>query len=239
MIIDTKRDRLGCFELADGGTVFLNGIDEVSSALQTRLLRVLQEGVVEQVGDPRAVPVDVRVILATRKDLSQLVTYGLFSKDLFNRVNVVKISIPPLRDRRDDILPLVDSLIQRVNESGHEIEGLSPPVVEILMKHDYPHNFWELQNIIEHAAALCPSGVIRPEHLPDELIRPVCDSPERRDVVETLQRNLIMAALSRASGNRRAAAEALSIHPTTLWRRARRLGIELPETDGRSNPRRH
>ncbi len=111
--------------------------------------------------------------------------------------------------------------------------------MEILMTHSFPGNVRELQNIIEHAAVLCPKGVITPSHLPEDLIGPANENAGRPDVIESLQRNLILTALKRHGGNRRAAAEELSVHPTTLWRRAKRLGIELPENDGRSNPRRN
>ena len=236
---DARRDKPGRFELADGGTIFLDEIGDVSPALQARLLRVLQERVVEPLGGTQPRPVDVRVISATNKNVTQLVADGLFRKDLYYRINVVKISIPPLRDRRDDIPLLVDTMIQRANDNGREIEGVSPEVMEILMTHNFPGNVRELQNILEHAAVLCPKGVITSLHLPEDLIGPSNESSERPDVIESLQRSLILSALNRHGGNRRAAAEELSVHPTTLWRRAQRLGIELPENDGRSNPRRH
>ena len=236
---DARRDKPGRFELADGGTIFLDEIGDVSPALQARLLRVLQERVVEPLGGTKPVPVDVRVISATNRNITQLVADGLFRKDLYYRINVVKISIPPLRDRRDDIPLLVDTMIRKANENGREIEGLSTDVMEILMTHSFPGNVRELQNIIEHTAVLCPKGVIKPEHLPEELIGPMSENPERPNVIEALQRSIILSALERHGGNRRAAAEDLSVHPTTLWRRAQRLGIELPENDGRSNPRRH
>jgi PAS domain S-box-containing protein len=235
---DAKRDRAGRFELADGGTIFLDEIGDVSPALQVRLLRVLQERVVEPLGGTEPRPIDVRVISASNKNISKLVTKGLFRKDLYYRINVVKISIPPLRDRRDDIPMLVDSLICRANKRGREVEGVSPDVMEILMAHSYPGNVRELQNILEHAAVLCPKGVVKVEHLPDEILGPVCEDPLRLDLVDSLQKSLILTALERNGGNRRAAAEELQIHPTTLWRRAQRLGVQLPEADGRSNPRR-
>ena len=236
---DARHDKPGRFELAEGGTIFLDEIGDVSPALQARLLRVLQERVIEPLGgtDPR--PVDVRVISATNKNVSQLVAEGLFRKDLYYRINVVKISIPPLRDRRDDIPLLVDAMIRRSNDQGREIEGVAPEVMDVLMHHSYPGNVRELQNILEYAAVLCPKGVIKLSHLPDELGGPECGGPECQDMVDSLQRSLIVAALERHNGNRRAAAEELAVHPTTLWRRAKRLGIEMPEADGRNQPRRH
>jgi PAS domain S-box-containing protein len=236
---DARHDKPGRFVLADGGTILLDEIGDVSPALQVRLLRVLQERVVEPLGGTRPEPVDVRVIAATNKNVSQLVELGKFRKDLYYRINVVKISIPPLRDRCDDIPLLVDHFVRKANNNGRGIEGVSPEVVEILLAHNYPGNVRELQNILEHAAVLCPEGVIKPEHLPEEFLGSMQTETERPDMVESLQRSLIMSALRRHEGNRRAAAEELSVHPTTLWRRARRLGIDLPEVDGRSSPRRH
>ncbi|MEX1311130.1 MAG: sigma 54-interacting transcriptional regulator [Candidatus Sulfomarinibacteraceae bacterium] len=235
---DARRDRPGRFELAEGGTIFLDEIGDVSPALQARLLRVLQERVIEPLGGTEPRPVDVRVISATNKNVSHLVAEGLFRKDLYYRINVVKISIPPLRDRRDDIPLLVDAMIRRSNEQGREIEGVAPEVMDVLLHHSYPGNVRELQNILEYAAVLCPRGVIKLSHLPDELGGPECGAPECHELVDSLQRSLIVAALERHHGNRRAAAEELSVHPTTLWRRAKRLGIEMPEVDGRSHPRR-
>jgi len=236
---DARHDKPGRFVLADGGTILLDEIGDVSPALQVRLLRVLQERVVEPLGGTRPEPVDVRVIAATNKNVSQLVELGKFRKDLYYRINVVKVSIPPLRDRCDDIPLLVDHFIQKSNNNGREIEGVSPEVMEILLAHNYPGNVRELQNILEHAAVLCPKGVIKPEHLPDEFLGSVHTNADRPDMMESLQRSLIVSALQRNGGNRRAAAKELSVHPTTLWRRARRLGVEMPENDGRSNPRRH
>jgi PAS domain S-box-containing protein len=232
---DAKRDKPGRFELAQGGTLFLDEIGDVSPALQARLLRVLQERVVDPVGGTRPVKVDVRVIAATNRSLGELVEAGKFRRDLYYRIHVVKISVPPLRDRRDDIPRLVDATIARLNcETGREIEGVAPEVMEILLGHDYPGNVRELQNILEHAAVLCRNGVLRAEHLPVELRRSRPRPAAPPDPVEALQRSLVLSALARHHGNRRATARELGVHPTTLWRRAQKLGIEMPEQDGRS-----
>jgi transcriptional regulator with PAS, ATPase and Fis domain len=232
---DAKRDKPGRFEQAQGGTLFLDEIGDVSPALQARLLRVLQERVVDPVGGTRPVKVDVRVIAATNRSLGELVEAGKFRRDLYYRIHVVKISVPPLRDRRDDIPRLVDATIARLNcETGREIEGVAPEVMEILLGHDYPGNVRELQNILEHAAVLCRNGVLRAEHLPVELRRSRPRPAAPPDPVEALQRSLVLSALARHHGNRRATARELGVHPTTLWRRAQKLGIEMPEQDGRS-----
>jgi len=235
---DARRDRMGRFEQAHGGTLFLDEIGDVSPALQARLLRVLQERVIDPLGGTRPVKVDVRVLAATNRNLAEMVDAGLFRRDLYYRINVIKITVPPLRERRDDVPLLVDAFVARLNNGGgRELEGVSAEAMEILLAHDYPGNVRELQNVLEHAAVLCRRGVILPGHLPDylQLVRPARGAAP--DPVEALQRSLILSALERHRGNRRAAAKELGIHPTTLWRRAQRLGIELPEQDGRSSAR--
>ena len=157
------------------------------------------------------------------------------AEDLYYRINVVKMSVPPLRDRREDIPALVDHVVMRLNEQHHrEIDGVSPEVMKILISHPFRGNVRELQNIIEHASVLCPGGVIQREHLPEELRAVTEASAESSEPVDVLQSHLIRAALERNQWNRRAAAKELGIHVTTLWRRARRLGIELPDRDGRN-----
>jgi PAS domain S-box-containing protein len=233
---DAKRDKPGRFEQAQGGTIFLDEIGDISPALQTRLLRVLQERVVDPVGGTRPVKVDVRVIAATNRSLGELVGAGRFRRDLYYRIHVIKISVPPLRDRREDVPLLIDSFLARLNREGRrEIEGVSPEVMEILLGHDFPGNVRELQNVLEHAAALCRNGVVRVEHLPVELRRNRARPTAAPDPVVALQRSLVLSALERHHGNRRATARELGVHPTTLWRRAQKLGIELPEQDGRSS----
>jgi PAS domain S-box-containing protein len=232
---DARRDKPGRFEQANGGTLFLDEIGDISPALQARLLRVLQERVVDPVGGTRPVKVDVRVIAATNQNLADLVATGAFRRDLYYRINVIKITVPPLRERREDIPLLVDAFVARLNESpSRRVEGVSAEVMEILLGHDYPGNVRELQNILEHAAVLCRGGVVLAEHLPDGLRRAPrrCVAPP--DPVQALQRSLVLSALERHHGNRLATARELGVHPSTLWRRAQKLGIELPERDGRS-----
>jgi PAS domain S-box-containing protein len=235
---DARRDKPGRFALADGGTLFLDEIGEVSPALQVRLLRVLQERVYEPLGGTESVPVDVRIIAATNRNLRELVDRGVFRRDLYYRVNVVRIQVPPLRDRREDIPALIDHFLAGYNErrTAH-IEGVAPEVMRLMMVYDFPGNVRELQNVLEHASVLCGGGVIRREHLPPELGGRDAPDTVGDEPVMVLQRNLIQSALDRHAGNRRAAARDLGIHVTTLWRQARKLGIELPEQDGRSHHR--
>ena len=235
---DARRDKPGRFALADGGTLFLDEIGEVSPALQVRLLRVLQERVYEPLGGTESVAVDVRIIAATNRNLHELVDHGVFRRDLYYRVNVVRIQVPPLRDRREDIPALIDHFLSGFNtrRTAH-IEGVAPEVMRVLMAYEFPGNVRELQNILEHSSVLCGGGVIRCEHLPPELGGAKTLPSVGHEPVKVLRRNLIQSALDRHGGNRRAAAADLGIHVTTLWRQARKLGIELPEQDGRSQPR--
>ncbi|MCL4812925.1 MAG: sigma 54-interacting transcriptional regulator [Vicinamibacteraceae bacterium] len=233
---DARRDKPGRFEVADGGTLFLDEIGEVSPALQLRLLRVLQEREIEPLGSTKPVRVDVRILAATNRDLYQRVEQGFFRRDLFYRLNVVTITVPPLRERLEDLPLLIDAFLHKLNEKRtRRIDGVSPEVMAILLAHDYPGNVRELHNILEHAAIFCTEGVILPRHLPHRLAHVQPPAATQVDPVSALQRSLIVSALGRNHGNRRAAARELGIHPTTLWRRAQRLGIALPEEDGRSS----
>ncbi len=233
---DAKRDKPGRFALADGGTIFLDEIGDISPAMQVRLLRVLQERVVEPLGGVKPVPVDVRVIAATNKNLSDLVHSGAFRDDLYYRIRVVHIELPSLAQRREDIPLLAEHMIAKFNRlQGKDIAGLSGDVLSQLMNHDYPGNVRELENIIEQAFVLCRGGVIELNHLPPEL-RPVhgqgaaSGQPMSLDANEKL---LIAETLQRRNGNRMQAANDLGINPSTLYRKIKSLGIETPETDGR------
>ncbi|MGB2985078.1 MAG: sigma 54-interacting transcriptional regulator [Phycisphaerae bacterium] len=230
---DARRDKPGRFAIAEGGTVLLDEIGDVSAAMQARLLRVLQERVYEPLGSVEPVEADVRVIAATNKDLSRLVRKGSFRQDLFYRINVVRLKLPELRDRREDIPLLVDRFITRFNRlQNKEIAGVSEETLAILMEHDYPGNVRELENVVEHAFVLCQSGLIDLRHLPPALrsdadATPARDrSPRTLKAVETL---LITDAVRRHGGNRTAAAKELGINPSTLFRKIKSLGIELPK----------
>ncbi len=226
---DAKRDKPGRFALAEGGTIFLDEIGDVSPALQVRLLRVLQEGTYEPLGATRPVKADVRVVTATNKDLAELVKRGEFRQDLYYRVNVVKLSLPPLRQRREDIPLLVDHFITRFNRlRGKDITGVSPEVLNILMKHDFPGNVRELENIIEHSFVLCRGKLILPEHLPDYL-QPSQARVSPPLTLNELEAQFIVDALRRNGWNRIATAKELGIHQTTLWRKMKRFGIQPPE----------
>ncbi|MFW5693144.1 MAG: sigma-54 interaction domain-containing protein [Thermoguttaceae bacterium] len=234
---DAKRDKPGRFVLAEGGTIFLDEVGDVSPAMQVRLLRVLQERVVEPLGGVEAVPVDVRVVAATNKDLAALVRAGKFRDDLYYRIRVVHLKLPGLRQRREDIPLLVDHLVGKFNRlQGKDIAGVSDEVMARLMEHDYPGNVRELENIVEQAFVLCRGGLIEPGHLPPELRPPATagrdDSPPMS--LAAMERFLITETLRRRNGNRKESARDLGIDASTLYRKIKALGIDLPEIDGRS-----
>ncbi len=234
---DARRDKPGRFALADGGTIFLDEIGDISPAMQVRLLRVLQERVIEPLGSVESQPVDVRVIAATNRDLQQLTEAGDFREDLFYRIRVVSLKLPGLAERREDIPLLIDHIVAKFNRlHSKDIAGVSEEVLACLMDHDYPGNVRELENIIEQAFVLCRGGLIEPEHLPPEL-RPAGDTgePPRRPMsLQAMEKVFITEALQRRKGNRTQAAADLGIDPSTLYRKIKAYGIDAPDTDGRS-----
>jgi PAS domain S-box-containing protein len=235
---DARNDRAGRFELARGGTIFLDEIGDISPAMQVRLLRVLQESVFEPLGSSQSVRADVRVVAATNQDLDALVRDGRFRQDLFYRINVVRLHLPALRERREDIPLLVEHFVQRFNRlQGKDVAGVSDEAMAALMEHDFPGNVRELENIIERAFVLCRGGLIEGASLPPELRPAGRDGAEPTRGGRTLQELEaihISDAVRRHAGNRSAAARELGINPSTLFRKVKALGITLPEQDGRS-----
>jgi PAS domain S-box-containing protein len=234
---DARRDKPGRFALAHGGTLFLDEIGDVSPAMQVRLLRVLQEREIEPLGGVEPVPVDVRVIAATNRDLSALVGAGTFREDLYYRVRVVHLRLPALSRRREDIPLLLDHLVTKFNHlQGKDIAGVSDDVMACLMEHDYPGNVRELENIIEQAFVLCRGGLIEVNHLPPEL-RPRdgrrAFAGGRPMSLSSVEKLTISEALERRRGNRKLAARDLGINVSTLYRKIRSLDIDPPATDGR------
>jgi PAS domain S-box-containing protein len=234
------RDKPGRFALARGGTLLLDEIGEMSQALQLRLLRVLQERQFEPLGSTRPEEADVRVITATHRDLESLVERGEFRQDLYYRIKVMKLELPPLRARREDIPLLVQHFVTRFNAlQSKQVSGVSPDVLGVLSAHDYPGNVRELQNLIEHAFVLLHAGQIELEHLPRELVpcsKATGAKPGLSASVQAVEAQAIRAALARHAGNRLAAARELGMHKSTFFRKVRQLGIELPATDGRAKP---
>jgi PAS domain S-box-containing protein len=233
-----QKDKPGRFALAKGGTIFLDEIAEISPALQVRLLRVLQERSYEPLGATRSEAADVRVIVATNKDLAQQMAIGAFREDLYYRINVMRVELPPLRRRKEDIPLLVDHFVSRFNSLQQKsIQGVSAEAVSLLMAHDWPGNIRELENVIERAFILRNEGHIEIAQLPGELTATHVKSDVDIDIgsaCDLFEAQRIRAVLERNAFNRLAAARELGIHKTTLYRKVERLGIALPERDGRT-----
>ena len=228
---DAKRDKPGKFELARGGTIFLDEVGDITPAHQVKLLRVLQERVYEPLGSTSPVNADVRIVTATNRDLTAEVKAGRFRSDLFYRINVIQIVLPALRERKEDIPLLTDHIIQKMNLlKNKEIVGLSPAVLEAFLHHDWPGNVRELENIIERAFILCPGGMIQCRHLPDTF---ACgdESPGTRqdgDTLADMEKKAIRDALVRNNWNRSAAARELGVDRGTIWRKCKQFRIESP-----------
>ena len=234
---DAKKDKPGHFAMAEGGTIFLDEIGDISAAFQVRLLRVLQERTYTPLGGTQPVTTDVRIIAAANKDIDKLVEEGTFRQDLFYRLNVMRMEMPPLRERKEDIPLLVDFFIERLNRlRNRAITGISQEALHLLMSYNFPGNIRELENIIEHAFIICPEGRIEPHCLPDT-VRSASSTAMQgtmSDTVRSAEADAIREALKQNNYNRLAAARALGMHKSTLFRKIKKLGIELPEIDGRT-----
>jgi PAS domain S-box-containing protein len=234
-----KKDKPGRFALAQKGTLFLDEIGEIQPAMQVKLLRFLQDGVYEPLGAVQPLKADLRILAASNKSLSELVNKGLFRQDLYYRINVVKITLPPLRERMDDLPLLIDHFIERFNRRrGKHIHQVSPEAFGLLVAHDYPGNIRELENIIEHGFVMCRGETILPEHLPPELAPnfrgPRLDTSQEMPLKD-LEARYIWEALRRHDWNRLATAKALGMSKSTFFRKVKALQIELPEKDGRNS----
>ncbi len=228
---DAKRDRPGRFAAAEHGTLFLDEIGDVSTALQVKLLRVLQEKTYEPLGSNKSVRADVRIIAATNRDLEEQVKKGEFREDLYYRLNVVKIQLPSLKERREDIPLLVDHFISKFNaEKGREVEGISQEALDLLMRYEFPGNIRELENIIEYAFILCHGGVIEVEHLPEPLAPSGADQKDIGLVtpmtLAEVEKLAIEKALERNRWKKMATCRELGISKDTLRRKIKRYGIE-------------
>jgi PAS domain S-box-containing protein len=235
---DARRDKPGQFAVADGGTILLDEIGDVSPALQAKFLRVLQEREFLPLGAVDPVKVDVRVIAATNRHLDEMVDEGKFRKDLYYRINVAKLQLPPLSERREDIPLLVEHFVSKFNQlQDKHVVGVSEQTLRILLEHKYSGNIRELENIIEHAFILCSSGLIESTHLPPEIYHNHAHQAKSLPgglTVKALEAIHIVDAIHRHDGNRTAAAKELGIHPSTLFRKIKTMGIELPDKDGRN-----
>lgn len=234
-----NKDKPGRFALAQNGTLFLDEIGDISSAMQVKLLRVLQERYYEPLGGTTSVSTNARIIAATNRNLAEMVKEGSFREDLYYRINVVQIELPPLRSRKEDLPLLADQFIGKFNRLYQaNVKAIAPEALSLLMSHHFPGNIRELENIIERAFILCQEELIGIKHLPKEILQ-LNGSPETATLHDSraqLEAQTIMAALARCNYNRLAAAKELGIHKTTLFRKIKQLGLTLPkEQDGRTS----
>jgi PAS domain S-box-containing protein len=231
---DAKKDKPGRFAIANGGTIFLDEVGDMSPSLQVKLLRVLQEKEYEPLGSTSSKKTDVRIIAATNKDLSELVSEGRFRDDLYYRLNVVKIDLPPLSQRREDIPLLIDAFIRKFSvKMGKKISGVSDSALRLLLRYDYPGNVRELENIIEHAFVLCAGERIDIDCLPREITEGQMEtrlpsSMEGANPFEQAESEVIEKTLKKYGGDRIKTAQELGIGRTTLWRKIKKykLGCE-------------
>ncbi|HOP28547.1 MAG TPA: sigma 54-interacting transcriptional regulator [Spirochaetota bacterium] len=220
---DARKDKPGKITLAEKGTLFLDEIGEISPSIQAKLLRFIQEREYEPLGGTQPLKADVRIIAATNKNLFNEVKNGKFREDLYYRINVINIKLPPLTARQEDIPLLINHFIKKFNNlKGKNIEGVTDDVMNLLMDYGFPGNVRELENIIEHAFVLCRDVYIGINHLPHHLRTPetVFDENLTLDEVEKIY---IQRALDKFNGNRSKAAESLGIDPSTLWRKMKKF----------------
>ncbi len=222
----------GLVEMADGGTLFLDEITEMSPAMQVKLLRVIQEKELMRLGGTKAIKVDVRFIAATNRNLQEEVKEGHFRQDLFFRINVVSLQIPPLAERKDDIPLLIHHFIKKyATVTNKQIKNVSPEVVDILLNYDFPGNVRELENIIERGVALASGDTIEPIHLPEDLRGTYMQTFRKKTggglpSLAEQEKAYIEWVLSETGGNKTAAAEALGIDRVSLWRKLKKYGLE-------------
>ena len=227
------RTRMGRFEAANGGDIFLDEIGDLPLSTQVKLLRVLQEKEIEKVGDHRPLSIDVRILAATNKDLNRLMEEGRFRQDLYYRIGVIPIMIPPLRERREDIPLLVESFINRIRlKTDKPISGMSKDALDLLLSYDWPGNVRELINVIEYSFVLCHEGEIMRSHLPARLTgeqpRVTTSKPGLvKKKGEADERQRLLEALAATGGNQSKAAKMLGISRVTLWKRLKAYDIQV------------
>jgi transcriptional regulator with PAS, ATPase and Fis domain len=213
--------------LADGGTLFLDEVGDISPGVQVKLLRALQEKVIERVGDISPITVDVRIIAATHHDLKKLIRKALFREDLYYRLNVVSISLPPLRDRRDDIILLAEHFLRKFNQRmGNQVKEICPEALRLLMSYQWPGNVRELENAIEHAFVLVKGNVLTANLLPAEIrskAAPTENSGSSRATYVT--KEALRTALVKAGWNKAKAARILGVTRTTVWRNIKKYDL--------------
>lgn len=226
------RDREGRFEAAHGGDIFLDEIGDMPLSTQVKLLRVLEEKIIEKVGDQRPIRVDVRVISATNRDIVELAAEGRIRQDFFYRINVIPIRLPPLRKRIEDIPILAEHFLERLRKkSRRPVQGISAAALECLMNYSWPGNVRELKSAFEYAFISCQDVIIQPEHLPPEIAagkRKTSPSPPPKGTTRDVQkRQGLLEALQAAGGNQSEAARLLGVSRVTVWNRLKKYGIDL------------
>lgn len=234
---DAKKDKEGRFAAAEGGTLFLDEIGDVPVSIQVKLLRVLQEKTYEPLGSNISINTDVRIITATNKDLKTMVMDGTFREDLYYRLNVVRIPLPSLRERKEDIPLLIKQFVEELSsQQGKDIVGISNPAVNILMSYDFPGNIRELKNIIEYAFILCEGGFILPEHLPQPFNQatgidtPLSHELDRPQTLEEIEKQAIFLALENNKWKKMSACKELGISKDTLRRKMLKYNLHQPDT---------
>jgi PAS domain S-box-containing protein len=221
---DAKRDKPGLFALANGGTLLLDEISEMDVSLQVKLLRVLANGEYQPLGATRTLRTDARVIAATNADLKKAIAEGRFREDLYFRINVVTVELPPLSTRPEDIPLLVEHFVKRVRGRMRKpVERVAPRTLALLQRYSFPGNVRELENAVEHAFVMCDGDELLPEHLPEHITAAATLST--RPLPQASERQIIEEALRRHDGNRSAAAVELQMHRSTLWRKLKTYGI--------------
>jgi len=222
------RDKQGLFAAARGGSFFLDEVGEMPPSLQVKLLRVIQEREVIPVGATEAIPVDVRIIAATNRDLEEEVRRGNFRSDLFYRLNVIAVNLPPLRERRDDLLSLIELFLENMGqETGGEAKALSQDALDAVTVYEWPGNVRELENALEHAVVLSKGSLIEAGALPERITKRkkeplVAERSYKNPTLEVIERAYIMYVLQAEGGNKTRAAEVLGIDPSTLYRKLSR-----------------
>jgi transcriptional regulator with PAS, ATPase and Fis domain len=222
--------RQGRFEAAHRGDIFLDEVGDIPHAIQVKLLRVLETKQFERVGDHRSITADVRIITATHRNLEALVSEGKFREDLFFRINVIPIHLPPLRDRLEDVPLLVEHFLQRLRQrSGKEIIGLTRKAMKIFLDYPWPGNVRELQGALEYAFVVAEHGLIGSGHLPPKLSGPELarEAPEAGPAPEADEKIALVNALRQAGGNQSQAAVLLGVSRVTVWHRMKKYGIDV------------
>ncbi len=225
------KDRIGRFEKANEGDIFLDEIGDLPISTQTKLLRVLEEKVIERVGSSSPIRTDVRIISATNQDLLELVEQGVYRKDFYFRINVIPIFLPPLRHRVEDIPLLSESLLKKlILKENKNIKGISKDTIEVLMSHSWPGNVRELKGAFEYALVTCHDEIIQPHHLPETIFRPrrkLTGSGKKSSFnMHEIEKRELLEALKKTKGNQSKAADLLGVSRVTVWNRMKRFGID-------------